>query len=145
MIVESTTVHETACACCGTVRTTVTAHVSEHGAARAAVFVYCYPPHGDEPSEIWIDAILGTWGADDHRDHVTFGCRYGSVPDQVEHACSLTDAATQSGPDPMFGYRLTRRQALRHDKLAQFWRVVDLVMTTVPEIGEHRARYHQDR
>ena len=141
MIVESTNVSDTTCECCATVRRFVTAYVSEDDSAKAAVLAYCYPPHKGEPSEIWIDVILGTWGSDDHSDHVTFGCRYGDVAGQVDHACSLTDAA-QLSDDPILGRRLTRKQALRHNRLGEFWQIVDLVMTTVPAIGEHRARYH---
>lgn len=142
MIIESTNVTRTACSCCATERTNVTAFVNEGGTARAVVFVWCYPPHGDTPSEIWIDAILGTWGTNDPADHVTFGCRYGAVAGQEAHSCSLTDAAALANADPIFGRRLTAPAARAHDRLPEFWQIVDLVLTTVPEIGDHRDRHH---
>jgi hypothetical protein len=142
MFIEDTEVTSTTCDCCGAVRKVVRAFVGDDEKTVAAVLAYCYPPHFDEPSEIWVDAILGTWGDHQVDDHVTFGCRFGQLDGDEREACTLTDAAPDSGPSPIFGQRLTREQALGHPRLNEFWTVVDVVFTTDVTIGEHRAQFH---
>lgn len=142
MFIQDTEVSETTCDCCGAVRKVVRAFVGDEQATTAAVLAYCYPPHLDDPSEIWLDAILGTWGDDDVNDHITFGCRFGPVDGEGGDACSLTDAAQLDDPKPIYGKRLTREQALVSPRLHEFWSVVDVMFTSDPTIGEHRARFH---
>lgn len=144
MFVETVNLLErSACECCGAESTRHSIYVSDEHGAHAAVLAYCYPPHGDEPSEIWLDVVLGTWGSEQVSDHITFGCRYGPVEGQREDACSLVDAAQFTDErNPILGRRLSREEALVHTSLPDFWRVVDLVLTQVPAIGEHRARFH---
>jgi hypothetical protein len=43
----------------------------------AVYFASCY--RHDGVHEAWIDVVLGTWGAEDFSDHLTFGCRVGPV------------------------------------------------------------------
>jgi hypothetical protein len=134
---------ETSCDCCGALGTRLSVFVADDEGAQAAALAYCYPPHGDQPSEIWIDVVLGTWSSGDASDHVTFGCRYGPIDGKQANTCILTDAARFADEgDAILGHRLTREEALSHPWLADFWGVVDLVLTQVPEIGEHRARFH---
>lgn len=134
---------ETSCDCCGAVSTRLSVFVADDERSRAAALAYCSPPHGDQPSEIWIDVVLGTWGSGDASDHVTFGCRYGPIEGQQTDACTVTDAARFANEGgTILGHRLTREEALSHPWLAEFWGVVDLVLTQVPQIGEHRARFH---
>jgi hypothetical protein len=80
----------------------VTGFVYRDDDAYAANVASCYP-HRDEA---WIDVIFGTWGADDTRDHVTFGCRVGPVAGQPRPACSLVAAASVTADDPIFGEKL---------------------------------------
>jgi hypothetical protein len=142
LFIQDTTVTETTCECCGAVRSVVRSFVGDDQMTTATVIAYCYPPHLNDAGEIWVDAILGTWGDDQVEDHVTFGCRFGPLANGEESTCSLTDAAQFDDPRPIYGERLTREQALVHPRLGDFWSIVDVVFTTDPTIGDHRARFH---
>jgi hypothetical protein len=115
---------------CGGEHETAVGYVYRDGDAHAVYFASCYPHHG----EVWIDVILGTWGAGTDDDHVTFGCRFGPVDGQPGPACSLVQAASVRADSPLFGTKLDRAAALAHPWLAQFWDVVDLVLLEAPAV-----------
>ena len=63
-------------------------------------------------------------------DHVTFSCRINS------EGAGLVDALVAGkGEADYYGQRLTRAQALDQPDLSS-WELVDLVVTTVPEVQE---------
>src|SRR5690242_4709677 len=100
--VQSVDVERLACECCGSPRLFVSGFVGDEPDTRAGFRASCYPPHGDEASEIWFEVILGTWGTDENSDHVSFSCRYGEV-DGGSQACSVTDAADYLPDSPVYG------------------------------------------
>ena len=63
--------------CCDTEAERTWANVSDGSAGVAVYFASCY--RHDGVHEAWIDVVLGTWGAEDFSDHLTFGCRVGPV------------------------------------------------------------------
>ncbi len=123
------------CPECGTDYTTVNGFVHKHGAARAAYFAACHKHHAAQ--EVWIDAILGTWGQDRPDDHVTFGCRVGRVEGQAEPAATLVAAASVLPSHSLFGRKLSREEALQHPWLREYWQIVDFLLLNDPTIRTH--------
>lgn len=112
----------------------VTGFVHDDGDAYAVYFASCYH-HGGH--EAWIDVIFSkTWedGADDHE---TFGCRVGPVEGQSDPAASLVTGGVPFRDSPVFGKKLTREEALGHDRLSDFWTVVDHVLTNDRVVRDH--------
>jgi hypothetical protein len=124
------------CPHCGVPVQRANGFVSRDGVVVAAFFASCY--HHDD-HDIWIDVILGTWGSDDHSDHVTFGCRVGPVEGQSEPASTLVAAAAVMGDDPVFGHKLSREEALRHPRLDEFWELADHLLVADELVAPHFA------
>src|SRR5712692_8929589 len=89
------------CGHCARLYSLVRSFVLREGSAYAVVFAACRC-HGDG-NEVWIDAILGSFGGDDPSDHITFGCRAGPVQGQREPAATAVDAATPYSDQPIWG------------------------------------------
>lgn len=125
----------TRCDCCGGQRVVYTGEVvdPERTVAMYSAFLY---DHADG-REVFIDAIFGTWGTDDHSGHVSFGSRTGPIDGHPHNASSLVTGAEMAPDEAMYGQKLTRDQALVHPLLDDFWRVNDMVLTGVPEIEGH--------
>lgn len=126
--------NELTCADCGAHYTLVKGFVYEDHAAHAIYFAACH--NHDEVHEAWIDVILGSFGEGDPTDHVTFGCRVGPIPGQLEPQASLVPAGRPYN-DPILGQKLTREEALAHPRLDDYWAVVDFVLTEDPIVHEH--------
>jgi hypothetical protein len=109
--------------------------VLSEGSAYAVVFAACHR-HGDG-NEVWIDAILGSFGGGDSSDHVTFGCRVGSVQGQRAPAATAVDAAQPYSDQPIWGTKLTRAQALEHPRVTEFCELVDFILIADPDVNEH--------
>lgn len=83
--------------------------------------------HHDGP-ELYVTCTLGNWDDEtDYKDHATFSCRYGSVEQQEEYACTLIDVPDAFSME-IYGKRLSRRQALKHERIHEFWEVVDFLL-----------------
>ena len=113
----------------------VRSFVLRDGSAYPVVFAARHR-HGDS-NEVWIDAILGSFGGDDSSGHVTLSCRVGRVQGQREPAASAFDAATSYSSQPIWGRKLTRAQALEHPRRPEFWDVADFILLTDPDVKEH--------
>jgi hypothetical protein len=123
------------CGHCARLYSLVRSFVLRGGSAYAVVFAACHC-HGDG-NEVWIDAILGSFGGDDPSDHVTFGCRVGPVQGQQEPAATAVDAATPYSDQPLWGLKLTRAQALEHPRLPEFWDLAGFILMADPDVHEH--------
>ena len=99
--------------------------------------VYFAALHDHGVKEAWIDVITGTFGSDDSSDHVTFGCRVGPVEGEVEPAATAVDAAAPYGDSPLFGRKLSRAEALAHERLPTFWGIVDFLLLEDPDVEQH--------
>ena len=130
------TERQRACDHCGESHPAVHGFVTEDGSAHAVFYADWYP----HSSEAYIDVILGTWGDDDYRDQVTFGCRIGPLPGQEAPGASLVQAAAVRPDHPLFGRKLDREAALEHPLLPQFWQVVDWLILTEPML--HANVFH---
>ena len=125
---------EHACPDCGEPFQRVTGFVHDDGDAYAVYFASCHH-HGGH--EAWIDVIFSKTWEDDADDHETFGCRVGPVEGQSDPAASLVTAGVPFGDSPVFGRKLTREEALVHDRLSDFWTVVDHVLTNDRVVRDH--------
>lgn len=132
---EPPTLQEQHCADCGTHYVLVKAFVARDEVALAVTFTALHVHDGIH--EAWIDAILGTFGEDRTDDHVTFGCRIGPVQGQVDPAATLVDAAQPYSERPIWGRKLSREEALKHPRLAEYWEVVDYVLVSDPTVEHH--------
>ncbi|TAH33464.1 hypothetical protein EYC59_05025 [Candidatus Saccharibacteria bacterium] len=95
--------------------------------------------HGHEP-ELYFTCTIGTWDSSaDDKTHVTFACRYGSVEGQEDYACTLVDVP-DSFEGSMYGHRLTRKGALKHERLHEFWEIVDFLLEQ--DMAIHDFLYH---
>ncbi|MEU0081511.1 hypothetical protein [Micromonospora tulbaghiae] len=128
-------VREFVCGCCDTAAERTWAHIRTDHATEAVYFASCY--HHDGVHEVWIDAILGSWGGDDFDDHVTFGCRVGPVAGSPGPAATLVDGGEVAGDSPIFGRKLSREEGLAHPRLAEFWQMVDLVLERDALVRRH--------
>lgn len=100
--------------------------------------------HGE--AEAWIDVIFGTFegdAADD--DRTTFGCRVGRVEGSDEPAATAVEAAVPYSDGPVFGRKLSRDDALTHSRVADFWRVVDVVLEHEPAVTHHIYGHRANR
>jgi hypothetical protein len=103
----------------------------------AVFFASCYD-HGAGARESWIDVVFGTWGGgSEYTDHVTFGCRFGPVAESDRPAATAVDAASVAPDNALFGEKLSRDAALRHDRLADFWEMVDFITESDPLVHRH--------
>jgi len=112
---------------CGPNYKRVVVFATQDGDAYSVVSADC---HGHPEDEVWLDATFGSWN-EPFTDHVTFSCRISS------EGAGLVDAsvAGKGGAD-YYGEQLTRAQALERPELPALWELVDLVVTTVPEVRE---------
>lgn len=129
-------VREYRCGCCDTPVQRVWNAVHRDGAARAVYFANCYH-HRDQPHEVWIDVILGTWGTGSAADHVTFGCRVGPVEGGPAPAATLVQACLDGSAGEPHGLVLSREDGLAHPWLPEFWGVVDFVLAEDPTVNAH--------
>jgi hypothetical protein len=136
MNLDERQLREYECSCCNTPieRTWNTVYWDRD--AYAVYFANCYH-HKDQPHEVWIDVILGTWGKGGFDDHVTFGCRVGSVADGPEPAATLVQACSDGSGGEIHGARLSREEGLAHPRLPEFWQVVDFVLDNDPGVSAH--------
>jgi hypothetical protein len=123
---------------CGDAHAAVHGFINQNGAAHAVFYADWYP----HAAEAYIDVVFGTWGDDEYRDQVTFGCRIGHVSGQESPAASLVPAAEVRPDHPMFGVKLNRQQALDHPLVSEFWRVIDWLILNEPML--HANVYHMD-
>jgi hypothetical protein len=130
---ESRRVRTLRCDCCGQDRQVVNGLLHSDLEPLAAYFASCYP----HERETWIDVILGTWEEGRNDDHVTFGCRIGSIEGYAEPMCSLVSAASVFPDEPIFGQKLDRDQALTHPWLATFWQIIDFLVLSDPTVDHH--------
>ena len=104
-------------------------------APHAIYFAACHDHGGVR--EAWIDVILGTFGENHWDDHVTFGARVGPVAGQSEPGATLVDAAAPYEDGEIFGVKLSREAALRHERLDEFWTLIDLIMLEDSGVKQH--------
>lgn len=128
-------VRQLVCDCCNTDARRTWAFVSDGDATVAAYFASCY--HHNDVHEVWIDAILGTWGSGDFGDHVTFGCRVGPVQGSPDPAATLVNGGEVSPDTPVCGQKLSREDALQHPSLPAFWGLVDHVLGHDAMVNHH--------
>jgi hypothetical protein len=105
----------------------VVVFATRDGHAYSVVSAVC---HGQPKDEVWLDATFGSWD-EPFSDHVTFSCRISS-----EGAGLLDALVAGKGEADYYGKQLTRAQALEHPQLPALWELVDLVVTTLPEVRE---------
>jgi len=114
------------CPKCGGDYKRVVIFAMSDGDAYSVVSVVC---HGHPHEEIWLDATFGSW-EEPFGDHVTFSCRVSSA------GAGLVDGPVASaGSASYFGRFLKREDALTHQRLSEFWEVVDLVVVEDPEVA----------
>jgi hypothetical protein len=116
--------------------------LDNNGVTRAVFYASCY--HHAAGGEVFFDGIIGTWGAGDLGDHVTFGCRWGAVEGYDQPMCSLTTGGGVFDDAPLFGTKLDRPAALKSPLLPEFWDMVDFLLLNdpivVPFVNSHKAR-----
>jgi hypothetical protein len=87
--------------------------------------------------EAWMDVIFGSFEAEPSEDRITFGCRVGPVEGSDEPGATAVQAAVPYTDSLMFGHKLSRDEALAHQRLADFWRVVDFLLESEPTLNHH--------
>lgn len=107
--------------------------ITDRGSAFAVCFIEAHR-HNHDP-ELYFTATLGDWGGDSTNDHITFACRYGSVIGQDTYACSLMDVP-ESFENSLTGKKLTRNEGLAHEKINEFWHVVDFLLESDKDIHD---------
>ncbi|OYO19029.1 hypothetical protein BI335_06035 [Enemella evansiae] len=112
----------------------VTGFINQDNDAHAIYLASCYHHDGHE---VWIDAVFSPTWADGVDDRFTFGCRIGPVDGQSGPAASLVTAAAAFSDAATFGHKLTRDEALAHPMLAEFWTIVDHVLTHDSVVQAH--------
>ena len=131
---EASDVTENECDQCGATFTLVKSLINDAGGAHAVAFSALH--HHDGQHEAWIDAILGTFDKD-CSDHMTFGCRVGPIDGSPEPAATAVQAATPYGDRPIWGHKLSRDEALEHERVGEYWQVVDFLLEHEPVIRAH--------
>ena len=129
---------EQKCSCCGTTYTVVDHFILLDGHSHAIAKSALHHHSGDH--EAWIDVIFGPFGDDTTEERVSFGCRVGPIAGSTEPAATVVDAAQPYPDAPLWGHKLSREEALQQDSIAQFWGVVDWLLTTDPTIHGHVYR-----
>jgi hypothetical protein len=126
---------EYTCDCCRAPIQRTWATLDKDDALYAAYFANCYH-HLDQPHDVWIDVVLGSW-QDPFIDHVTFGCRVGPIEGQTEPGATLLQACSDGSASRIHGSVLSREQGLAHAQLPEFWTVVDFVLAHDPTVHTH--------
>ena len=124
------------CQCCDAPIDRVWNFVHQDDVAYAVYYANCYH-HRDQPHEVWIDVILGSWGEGYFDDHVTFGCRVGPVVNSPQPAATLVEACADGSASTIHGMVLSREAGLAHPRLKEFWDVVDFVLANDPTVNVH--------
>jgi len=118
------------CATCERTFDQVTAFVHRDGDAYAIYYAQCHG-HGDAP-EVWLDLVVGTWEEPDFPDQVSFSCRV------TADGAGLVDAlAVVEGRAEFFGRKLSRADALNHDRLPEVWKLVDHIVTSDTTVASY--------
>lgn len=125
--IDERTMRPKTCDECGRTYDLINGLIYEDGDAHAIYFAAC---HGHPDHDAWIDVVLGTWGDDDARDHMTFSCEL-----RREGATAVDATVAVEGVSELFGRKLTRDEALAHPLLQSFWTVVDLVAVEDPAVA----------
>lgn len=128
------TVAEIRCDHCAEPFQRVTGFVYRDGEAHAVYFASCYHHDGHEA---FIDAVFSPTWQDGVDDHVTFGCRVGSLEREREPGASLVTGGAAFADKPLFGRKLSREDALSHPFLGDFWAVVDHILVNDPLVRDH--------
>ena len=128
-------VSQRTCEQCGSGYTLIKGFIYRAEAPHGVYFAACHDHDGVR--EAWIDIILGTFGESDSDDHVTFGARVGPVAGQSEPGASLVDAAAPYGDKEIFGMKLSREAALRHQRLDEFWTLIDFILLEDGIVRQH--------
>lgn len=112
--------------------------ILDNNAAFAVVFIEAH--RHDNTPELYLTGILGTWnGLNSSDDHTTFACRYGYVEGQEDYVCSLMDVP-DTFDSPLSGRKLTRKQGLQHERINEFWHVIDFLIEN--DLAIHDFIYH---
>ena len=131
-------IREQECSCCGTTFVVVDHFILMNGRTHA-IAKSALHHHGEE-HEAWIDVIFGPFGDEATVERVSFGCRVGPTAGAGEPAATVVDAAQPYPDSPLWGHKLSREEALQQDSLAQFWGVVDWLLSTDPTVHGHVYR-----
>ncbi len=95
--------------------------------------------HNDAP-EIYLTCTLGgEWEDDNPSNNVTFACRYGEVEGHKDYACTLLDVPTDFAAS-FAGKKLTRKEGLKHEKINEFWHVIDFLIES--DLTIHDFLFH---
>ena len=97
--------------------------------------------HHHVDHEAWMDVIFGSFEAEGSDRRITFGCRVGPVEGSDEPAATAVQAAVPYADSLMFGHKLSRDEALAHERLADFWGVVDFLLESEPTVSHHVYRH----
>jgi hypothetical protein len=106
------------------------------GSSPVGVYLAALHRH-DGQAEAWIDVILGTFGAGEDSDHVTFGCRVGPVAGEPGPVAGLVPAAATYPDEAVWGDKLSPAEAVGHARIWEFWEVVEHVLVEDPDIRGH--------
>jgi hypothetical protein len=122
------------CPTCKSKYLSITDFILNDGSAYAVGYIECHR-HNKVP-ELFFTTIFGTWDEDKNDDHITFSCRYGEIVKGGEFACTLLNVSDAYNK-PIFGKRLTRDEATSHQKISEFWKVVDYLLEDDPLIHDY--------
>ena len=122
------------CADCGGERVLYTG-AAERGEVTVAVFAAFLYDHPGNP-EVFTDVTFGSWGEGaDYADHLTFGSRTGFLDEHPHFASSLVTGGAMAPDTALVGHKVTRDEALGHQRLDEFWEISDRILEGVEEIG----------
>jgi hypothetical protein len=113
------------CDHCGRDYAFVTGFVNDEVGGYAIYYAAC---HGHPEHEVQLDVALGRWQDSTWTDAFTFSCRY-----RTDGAMSVDAPLLVSTPSEYFGHRLTRDEALAHERIDDFWTVADLIIREDPD------------
>jgi hypothetical protein len=127
---EQREVRRQECQTCGREYEQVTAFVYRDGDAYSIYHAQCHS-HGDN-TEVWLDIVVGSWAEPDFPDHASFSCRVGEAGAGVVDALAVVE-----GRAPHFGQKLSRAEALAHERLPDVWELVDWIVVTDPTVSRY--------
>lgn len=134
-------VREYECPECGALFQLSIGFVTRDGSAHAIYYAACH--HHEGIHDAWIDVVLGSWSSDDEipdpNDHTTFSCRVGPGSAAPEAYASLVQApvAASAKNSRLFGELLSPESARAHERLPDFWRVVDFIVEYDEQVVRH--------
>ena len=130
-VIGDRTVTAVQCGDCGRSYSFVKGFVWRDMEPWAVYFAAC---HGHPEHEASIDVILGPWGEDSNDDHITFSCHL-----RTEGARAVDAPTAAEGGSPVFGTLLSRETALLHERVADFWAVIDALVEQDPDVRGESA------